>query len=369
MSEFSGIPPIWTRDDVTSLLDHAFEKQSDYILRKKGNNFEAIYGSGSDQAGKIYSSDADAEVLIQSVFDNLANGESVFFKNAEYPITSGLTLGGVAGNKRGCSLIFEGGFDEYTTYGARLTTTQDIDLLTFESNATYCKVLNGAFKGIASGTKYLVNNLGARNYFGRCTFRAHGTGIKLGGAVNYLVNSKFYDQYGIGVEKASSEQQLYGNRVISTQANAVGIKVTDASYGDIIGANYTRMTGSGAIGVEIDAADKWIVMQGGKYHDSDVNIKITNAKIITLQSLVVEGSLSYEVQVVTASEWCALMGIDVHIEQDNDVGFRVEGGEVLLSGCAVSLVGSPIGTKSYETTGGTVHQRGCYSYDGLLEVL
>lgn len=51
-------PEVKLENDYNSIVDHAFEKPLHFLICKKGTDYQAIYGSGSDQAGKIAKEDA-----------------------------------------------------------------------------------------------------------------------------------------------------------------------------------------------------------------------------------------------------------------------------------------------------------------------
>lgn len=68
-----------------AIIDHAFEKHEDYIVRKKAvGSWEAIYGGGSNQAGKILQT-ADGPVeAIQAAHDQLTYGGIIGVKAGRY---------------------------------------------------------------------------------------------------------------------------------------------------------------------------------------------------------------------------------------------------------------------------------------------
>jgi len=54
-----------------STHDHAFEKRFDFILRKKNSSYQAIYGGGANQAGKLLDSDSDCLTVLEAIRDAL----------------------------------------------------------------------------------------------------------------------------------------------------------------------------------------------------------------------------------------------------------------------------------------------------------
>jgi len=84
MSEFSGIPPKWTRDDVRALLDHGLEKPCTYIIRPDGSNYEVIKGGTSTDAGKIVYGPQKALNCLQWAHDNASGGDVIYIKAPFY---------------------------------------------------------------------------------------------------------------------------------------------------------------------------------------------------------------------------------------------------------------------------------------------
>lgn len=68
-----------------AIIDHAFEKEADILVRRKAvGSWEALYGFGSDQAGKILQS-ADGPVeAIQAAHDELTGGGKIYVKPGAY---------------------------------------------------------------------------------------------------------------------------------------------------------------------------------------------------------------------------------------------------------------------------------------------
>lgn len=62
-------PEIKVEDDYNSMVDHAFEKPIDFLIRQNGSNFEAIYGSGSNKAGKKGVENASIKTVFEWVRD------------------------------------------------------------------------------------------------------------------------------------------------------------------------------------------------------------------------------------------------------------------------------------------------------------
>jgi len=87
MGEFSKYPPKVGEEDWNALVDHALEKPCSFIIRRKNSTYEAIYGSGADQAGKIAFRGADVSTVIQSAIDALTGGGTVFLKEIQLPGT------------------------------------------------------------------------------------------------------------------------------------------------------------------------------------------------------------------------------------------------------------------------------------------
>lgn len=85
MTEFakynaSTHPTIKKENDYNNILDHAFEKLYAYGIRKNGSNFEAINGSGADNAGKIDSGHAltNFATLLNHLFTTHSPGAVIF---------------------------------------------------------------------------------------------------------------------------------------------------------------------------------------------------------------------------------------------------------------------------------------------------
>lgn len=78
--EFSGIPPIWTREDVNELLDHGIEKPFHFLCFVPDpslpvdatNPYTSIYG-GKRKAGQRLTYGTDASTVIQSTFNALTS--------------------------------------------------------------------------------------------------------------------------------------------------------------------------------------------------------------------------------------------------------------------------------------------------------
>jgi len=86
-------PEVKLIDDYNSIVDHAFEKACSYIVRKKNSDFEAIYGTGSDKAGKILGSpDPDPTLAIQAIIDDMpTKGGIIYLPPEEMLLTKQFT--------------------------------------------------------------------------------------------------------------------------------------------------------------------------------------------------------------------------------------------------------------------------------------
>lgn len=87
--EFSGIPPIADRLDWNAVIDHALEKAASFILRPNGDYAEAIYGCGSNQAGKLVPNGknllSESELTVQAIVDALPTRFGlIYVKPADY---------------------------------------------------------------------------------------------------------------------------------------------------------------------------------------------------------------------------------------------------------------------------------------------
>lgn len=367
MGELRAIPPTLTRTEWNALVDHALEKSASYILRKNGSNFEAIYGSGSNQSGQIHNSNSDAEQVIQTLFNDLTEGQSVFFKNAEYPITTGLSLG-TSVVQRGISLMFERGRSPYGTYGARLKTTADIDLLTLASKVSYSKIINGAFIAPYTGTKSVIktDSHSTRMTFSGCEIYGGGNGLYLEGSDARILYCDLNSQNLIGVHANAQATRMEGTEIETTRPDAIGLKVSKDMYG--VG---NRIRSGVASAVEVNSPLGYsVVLQGGHLYNSLINLKVTYAQVLVMQNVVVglKGADLYDIQILDA-DWASLQGLAVHMSEIDEIGIRIEGGNVLLQGCEVAQDEVKTGQHSYSKTGGTVYQRACYSWDGLLEAI
>jgi len=116
MGEFSKYPPTVDAEDWNAIVDHAFEKPCSFIIRKKDTTYEAIYGSGADQAGKILSGSqsTDALVTFQAVETAASENQKIFVKQGDYTFsakwspTKRLRL---HGEGKGTKLLPGGSFD------------------------------------------------------------------------------------------------------------------------------------------------------------------------------------------------------------------------------------------------------------------
>jgi len=89
MSEIRTIPPKLTDTEWNALLDHALEKSSSYIVRLNGSDYEAVNGS----TGKIDSTDADKDTVVQAAIDALTSGGVIVLKEFELgSVTYGNTI-------------------------------------------------------------------------------------------------------------------------------------------------------------------------------------------------------------------------------------------------------------------------------------
>jgi len=72
------------------MIDHAFEKPTSFIIRKRGVNYEAIHGSGSNQAGKILATgtSTDALVTFQAVEAIAPENSKVNVKHGDYTFSA-----------------------------------------------------------------------------------------------------------------------------------------------------------------------------------------------------------------------------------------------------------------------------------------
>jgi len=89
MSEFTKYnavthPIIKLEDDWNNIVDHAFEKLDDYIVRKNGSSCEVIYGGGADQAGKKAYAGSGLVDSIQWAHDHLPSGGKISVKSGYY---------------------------------------------------------------------------------------------------------------------------------------------------------------------------------------------------------------------------------------------------------------------------------------------
>jgi len=90
MGEFSKYPPTVDEEDWNAIVDHALEKSCAFIVRKKDTTYEAIYGSGADQAGKILvgSQSTDALVTFQAVETTASENQKIFVKHGDYTFSA-----------------------------------------------------------------------------------------------------------------------------------------------------------------------------------------------------------------------------------------------------------------------------------------
>lgn len=89
MSDFQAFnavthPIVRLNDDWNKLLDHGLVKNTDYIIRQNGTNYEAISGS----TGNIFISNADATNVIQAVFNQ--NPSKVYIGAMDVTLTAPL---------------------------------------------------------------------------------------------------------------------------------------------------------------------------------------------------------------------------------------------------------------------------------------
>lgn len=74
-------PEVKLIDDYNSIVDHGLENPYAFIIRKNGSNFEAVYGGGSDQAGKLLANSQSTNpvtTLTQAITN--ANGAVIFVR-------------------------------------------------------------------------------------------------------------------------------------------------------------------------------------------------------------------------------------------------------------------------------------------------
>lgn len=375
--EFSGVPPIVDDEDWNAIVDHAFEKLATYIVRKSGSNFEAIHGKAADQAGKLLYSGLDAEAdVLQPLFDDLTDGDLVYLKANDYPITNGLTFA-LPPLKRSITLYFEGGgLNTAVATGARFTTTNDITLITVPSLVSCLRIINGSFKGITSGgTLPLVDNGGNDNIFKRCMFLYGGTGLKTTGSRVKLLYSQFKGQESYGVQKSGRECDIIHNRITALKAGATYLSITDAKM-DLIYQNLIRnSTGElNQTGIDLNIpSDGDVHIFGGVVADCKTNIKVSDALgEVTLDNIrIANNGTDYGIDVVNGNIAVNIKGVWIELEKDGDnsTGIRQQDGTVRLFGDYVTRLPGVTDGQSWSKIAGTTIQRGCYSFDGLLEAL
>ncbi|KXH76248.1 MAG: hypothetical protein AM326_03040 [Candidatus Thorarchaeota archaeon SMTZ-45] len=118
--ELSGIPPIWTREDVEALRDHALEGIGSFMIRKDGSNFEAIYNSGPNLAGTLLAAatSTDALATFQAVESVALVNQTIHIKHADYNFSAKWEPAKklrLIGEGLGTRLLPDGAFDAIDT--------------------------------------------------------------------------------------------------------------------------------------------------------------------------------------------------------------------------------------------------------------
>jgi len=371
MSEFQPYdaathPEVKLVDDYNNIVDHAFEKTADYIIRKKDDDFQIIYGSSSNQAGKIYDSDSDFETLFQDLLDNIGYAQVIEFK--------GNLLTGFP---------FPTGYVDISTGFTIPSTADGLEIRFAEIPLFYVPLARGwIFRAAANvplftvngKTKFhglrAVNNAATHFSYGvlanqavkieKSLIRTCDIGVDLKAQYSEVIDSSFSGNT-TAILKENNHQHLFFNRMF---ANDYGIDFRKAGF-DIVEGNFIQ---GGTYGLKVDTLDStmcYVCVTGGKIHDCNVGAYINDADAkFSIVGTKMEHLDNYHVQVVN-STYAMLMSLP--LEVSDEVAIRTEGGKIMLMGICCEVIG--IGS-SYSTIGApTVIQRGCYSSDGLLEAL
>lgn len=236
MSEFSGIPPIWDRNDLNALLDHGLEKPPTYTVRKNGSDFEAIKGSGASGAGMItFGGTHDAGgidgaklgLVIQACVDASSAGEVILLKesiaNSILETTITLSVDGIKLISRHVAI------DVRTNGPAIDITAKDVQLIGIYLDGA--NQVAGRIVQVVTADSYrnifidctLINNedgdglylyltWGNRVY--RCNIGANNIGVHIKNSQTNTIFNNFIESnvsYGVYIEGTLGENKIIFN--------------------------------------------------------------------------------------------------------------------------------------------------------------
>lgn len=349
-------------DDLPSTTTWTFETD--------GSNYWAIRDDGYVNPSLI---DSDAETALQALFNTVATGERIFIKNFEISLTTGLTIPSFAS---GIQVFGERTWAcaDIQTF-PRFKTTQQIDLLTIQAVNVLIKYFDFETGMGHTESAIVMNAMDIK--VEECTFHQNGIGVKANYPRNDVLRCYFMD-CEIGVEMNNVLQMISWNRMYPALATGIGIKVTKAHILSEVSFNLIHGSGSGGgYGIQyVPTASSNLRIVGGLiedvYYGIFANESSTTSRIFIKGTTFSQSDIfsygTYDIQIQNMT-FASIQGTTHNLL--NADAIRLDGSDqkTALMGICVERQSGGSGDSYSSTESPTVIERGCYSFDGLLEAL